>query len=386
MRIFISLLILLYPILTHCQADWESGTIVLQSGESISCSILDEDWKRTPLEFTYKLNGGEQKISADAVQSVSLADHTLFESEMVAIDEVADDVSITNDKRNPPKVQKQLLLRVLVDGDIDLLKYSTPQQTRFYTRTSSSSELLEYNLYRSGTAMGTNAAYKQQMTLINKCNPTTDYSKLSYKEKPLVKAVVAANECLGIQPKVYGDDTKRKLGKLHVELGMLYQSVAVNVQATRSKSNEFNNGVGCYAGLGYEYYLPYGNNSMSVTAAATYAAVSIDGEPELNDATFDYSGAMISLGLRRYFPVGGAQLAVGVEAVVENVLNAEINYESSSNIELFSGVYPRLMAGLVQKDRYSLLVRYDIKNPTRNYVAITSNNTSFMVGLAVSVF
>jgi len=207
--------------LSRAQADWVPSTILLQSGESLNCSVLDEDWNLTPSEFTYKLNGRKQKVSAEEVQSVCVEDHTLFERHNVAIDEVADDVSTTNEKRNPLKVQKQLLLRVLIDGELDLLEYKSSEQTRFFTRTTKDCKLLEYNLYRSGTSLGTNAGYKQQLTLINQCKKKPDFSKLSYKQKALVKAIVSANKCMGVEPKVYGDDSKRKPGKLHVELGML---------------------------------------------------------------------------------------------------------------------------------------------------------------------
>jgi len=358
----------------------------MQSGENISCLVLDEDWKLTPQKFTYKLGGRQTSVDAQQVQSVSIEDHTLYENHTVSIDRVADDVSTPNTKRSPAKIEKRLLLKVLLEGEVDLLKYSSPEQSRYFVRSGQACELLEYNLYRSGTAMGTNARYRQQLTNISTCDNKASYTSLKYKEKSLVKTIVAINDCLGTTSKIYGDRDKRKPGKLHVEVGAIYQSTAVSVQQSSRKSNTFNNGIGYYAGLGYEHYLPYDNNSMSVTAGAAYGVLTNKGSLDDNEATYDYSGVLLSLGLRRHFAVTTAQLVIGAEAVVENVLDSEIVYEGLNDIELLSGAYPRLLAGVVLKDRYALLVRYDFKNPTRDYLAITSDNTSLQIGLAVSIF
>lgn len=195
---------------------FESGYIIDNNGNIISCLIKNKDWKNTPKKIEYKLLGRKTQLNAtvDSILGFSVGDMTYIRF-IVKIDTSSNGLDHLSYKKSPEFKIDTLFLKLLIDGIAKLYLYNKENYNRyFFSVNDNPVEQLVYKRYKlvitgneniqrsagsySVNHISYNESYKQQLWLSLKCDKMTDKDakKLTYSAKSLAKFFTKYNYCI----------------------------------------------------------------------------------------------------------------------------------------------------------------------------------------------
>lgn len=182
----------LFSNLAYCQITFENGYIIDFNGERKNVLIKNYEWKNSPSILEYKINEKAKplQLKTSDINEFSVGDQKYI-SAKVMIDRSSSKIEALSTSKDFESKEEKLLLKLIVEGDINLYKYSDGSVNRFFYRKSGENEYktLNYKEYIvNNKQIRKNEEFKRQLSqelLQNKRISEKDIAKLSYKENDL---------------------------------------------------------------------------------------------------------------------------------------------------------------------------------------------------------
>ncbi|GAB5565684.1 MAG: hypothetical protein Wins2KO_27470 [Winogradskyella sp.] len=370
MKIFTLLLLFSLPL--YSQVNFQKGYIIDNSNNKIECLIKNKDWKKSPEEIIYKLsdNSREEKISLSELKEFRIQNTDNFYKRRSVNKQLVgsfwEEMKLSND---------MVLLRVLVEGQSDLLEVHTNGKYYFFYERDDVLVMLDYErTVDENNKIKENAKYKKQLYDNFKCKNFTlkDYSSLRYNSTKLSDFFSEYNDCMGQgYTNLHKKRTKTKI-KLKLKGGMNFNSSVTDKASgyllsyttppfsgspfgedvVRNYGGISNYNVSNYSSFGFELEmrLPFGQNNWSLFIAPNYHNIQEVEESiaftEPNIANFEitstlsYSFIQAPLGIRHYFDISDnlelfSQLAYSQSIIMSSSQNTVIEEESISPTPYF---------------------------------------------------
>lgn len=299
-----SLFFLLLTSIASSQISFEKAYIIDNNGNKIDCYIKNLDWLANPSNFDYKLSEDSKviKASVDNISEFRIYDTDEYYKRFILKSDLSNDSGIVIEKRN-----KQVYLRVLVEGQGSLYEYSDNGVVFFYQLDGSEIVKLNYqkNVNEKNKILEDNA-YKRQ--LFNELSCTNfnvnDFINLNYNKRDLVALFSTYNQCSNVSYEDFSKyNTKTKLNlKLMAGLGLHTEnSTRYKILYTRTSpgpnyveeyniDNKLESQTGINLGFELEMLLPFRKNHWSVYVSPNYQNYSKNSREDIvNDEflTFD---------------------------------------------------------------------------------------------------
>ena len=279
--------------------------------------ILNKDWKNNPDEFNFKSrrDGDIVTISIDDAVSFGINDFSRYVKHTVEFDASLNNTNGLSKVRKPIFEERTLFLKVLIAGNISLLKFEDARYLRFYyLKEGEKPRQLVYKRYKkTSRRIAKNIEYQQQIILLFQENDQAvkQISKLEYREKPLVK----------IFHKLNNDQELQSFSK---SKSFLTTKAAVALGGT-IQTNKIDNPVSIYEvvipwqmnyviGTEIEFILPFRKEFWSTYFGAYYQSYSFNSDLKYkSDGIEDLSGNLmltyqtvqLDVGFKNRFKING---------------------------------------------------------------------------------
>jgi hypothetical protein len=319
----LSFLLFFSFLISTAQTEYKPGYFIVNNKKT-ECLVKDEDWRINPEEFEYKLKKeDDSKIrKLYNTQGFGILGEYKFIKAKVKIDQSTDIDFKVNYNKEPEFEEKEVYLRILVEGNAKLFKYSDNSLTRFFYQVNTEKiKPLVYKKYRVTTKpnptndgftkvkMAENNAYKQELFNNVFCDDLeiNDVEKLQYKAKDLITYFKTFNSCEGNQIDYFEVKEKRKSFHFYVKGALDRTDVRVTNTVNGGRDIDFGKSFNFRYGVEAEFILPFKNDSWSVFIEPTYHSYSneasrfssIQSDETLN-AEIQYKSLQVPIGVRRY--------------------------------------------------------------------------------------
>lgn len=257
------------------QITFDNGYFIDNNGNKKVCLIKNSDWLNNPDKFDYKTseNAEVETIDIQNVKEFSVNNIKYIRS-LSKIDVSNQDTDLLNSNRNPEFIEKQVFLKVLVEGPANLYQYVFNNKTLFFVNLNHEPiEPLIFKEYLGEDAeIKSNTAYLQYLLNVLECENITkdDIKNLNYQVKDLMKIIKKYNYCKsGVDVKEEKSNKKSEFN-FAFKTGINYSKFSVNNSTDAYLNCEFNDKSNIYIGLEVEYILPVNKNKWSIFITPNY--------------------------------------------------------------------------------------------------------------------
>ncbi|WP_435135290.1 outer membrane beta-barrel protein [Formosa sp. A9] len=400
MKIFSFVIVCLTTINFYSQTLYKSGYFTDNLNRKTECLIKSEDWKNNPSNFKYKISESSQvqTASIEDVKTFGIYDVTKYIKSQVKIDVSRSNISFLSDDRNPDFKEKELFLKVLVEGKANLYVYEDAELVRYFYSLDNHSviEQLIFKSYRyQDTKIKQNNRYKQQIWSDLKCDNITEKAieSLDYNKTDLINVFVKYNQCTGSDYVSIEKKPKRNLFHLSIRPGIRFASLDIENTRTHT-SKDFDSEIGFSLGVELEVVFPFNNNKWALIVEPTYqyyktSSTLTHSTSALEEhVNVDYSSIEVPIGLRYCFFVNpDSKIFVDTQFVVDFEGDSAIESDKITNLKLNSHYNLVFGLGYKFKEKYSVQARYMTpKNLLGDYNYWTSDYKAFSIVFGYTLF
>lgn len=292
------LLVFIFYSMGHTQALFEQGYLVNLSGDSIPCLIKNQDLKKNPQRFEYKLTGESPVQTGDPhnTRAFGIGREVKFIMQEVDVDASSDEIEDLDLERAPRFSREKVFLRVLLEGKGSLYELDRRHNVRYYIMNGQG--LIEPLVYKAfqvpGKGVAYNFTYRSQLNREMACGSSAkSIQDLKYERTSLVKYVKDYNVCAGGGFVEYEKQARPLKFSARVFTGINFYSALINHRKDPK--------TGLNVGAELEAILPVNKSKLSVFIAPAYQSFRSDPvEFSLVTAHLELSGLEVPLGFRYY--------------------------------------------------------------------------------------
>lgn len=389
MKKIIVLLVVMTFNLSFSQSDFKSGYYISNSGVKVEGFI--NDYKLDDNDFIYfkkDKSDKEIQIRIDDISELQIENTDKYLSRIVDYDvEYTKDFSSSTRKDTEPKIGKrQLLLKVLVEGDASLYA-ATINEVAFYYLKMTNSEALIYLIYNKSVydnkVLNENTKFRRQLFDNIKCGTNSTYQKfykIEYYGDELKNAVNDYNVCKsGTTIDLTKNEVKEKL-RFSVFLGAKFNNISFENEYFYSQSFK-ESSTSPTIGIEMSYMLPLKKNTTELFFRASFdkAKISYEHQQQIPSSIstiyeqFDFSSNFLHFNLGpRFYLKNKSNNSVFIDASLEYTMlfSDETTFSSSvafntTNIKHANSnaaLSFNLGIGYQFLKRYSIDVRYTTNN------------------------
>lgn len=333
---------------SHGQTSFQKGYIIDNNNKKFHCYIENKDLVRSPEHIDYKLteNSEIKTLSIDQLKAFRIYETNQFykrysiSKNLVGenFDALEIDINI-------------VLLKVLVDGNADLLEYYNDSKYYYFYEKEENLFYLEYKMYvDENNKIRENEMFKKQLFENFKCDDfiLEDYSNMRYNNTYLSKFFSEYNRCIGEDYlNLHEQRTKAKFNfKVRGGVNLITSQTsgdylisyeipqgAVEINKSIGNVENYDTKMNFSLGVELELRLPYNNNNWGVFLSPNYQSLSglrgtksfsEPNDPEVLDiiikSNLSYSFIQIPAGIRRYFDVNDSMEIYTHLAYTQNIV------------------------------------------------------------------
>lgn len=391
-KLLILILISLWSIICYSQIKYENGYFINSDGSKITCLIKNMDWKNNPKEFSYKVMENSEELKADikTVSEFGISNFAKYMRFSVEIDSSSEDMNHLSNNRNPEFSNKELFLKVLIEGKATLFYYEKGTFSKyFYTLDSSNAEQLIFKSYlNSESEIKENNSFKQQLVNNLKCQKITpaDIERIRYRKSDLVRIFTLYNECQNSGNIDYEQSANRDKFNLSVRPGLNYSSLVIN---SPSEESEIDFGIQLTFRLGVEIesILPFNKNKWALIIEPTFQYFNSENSSNNRYYEVNYKSIELPIGVRYYlFLNENSKIYLNSSYVIDFDLNSEISSVSGRWAEITSSPNWAFGLGYNQKNKYSVEMRYGLSRDIIKNSSFDSHYKTFSLILGYNIF
>jgi hypothetical protein len=360
---------------TYSQISFEKGYYINNFGRKFECLIKNEDWKNNPTDFSYKQSENSEILNANInnVKEFVIYNDSKYIRSTVKIDESSTDTENLSVDKNPEFVEKQLFLKVLIEGKSNLYIYDNGNLKFFYKTENSDLQQLVYKIYLySDDKIGENNLFKQQLWNDLKC-PTIELNKvenLNYDKNSLLDFFIEYNKCNKSEFKNYEEKEKKDLFNLTIRARLNNSSLTMENSKITSSYTDFGNKLGFGFGVEAEVILPINKNKWAIAVEPTYQSFNSIKTTDMYfsggkiSAKVNYVSIELPLSLRYYsFINKNSKIFYNVSYILDFSADSSIDLERteisySDSLEINSRNNFAFGIGYKFKDKYCFEMRF----------------------------
>lgn len=384
----------------YSQIQFEKGYFIDNNGNKTECLIKNYDWRNNPLEIEYKISEKDQPIIANIkdIAEFGVANNLKYIRFFGKIDKSTESLDLMSTEKNPVFNEKELFLKVLVDGKASLYMYEEAKFVKFFFKSEDTDiEQLIFKSYKvTDDKVAVNNQFKQQLLFALNCKGISmqNLETLQYKRNELVSIFVKYNDCLNSIVRNYELKQKRDLFNLTIRPGYKKSSLSVDHIYLDQKDVNFDNQFDARFGIEVEFIFPFNKNKWSIILEPTYQSFKSANDAKLiphaaiaDFAEIDYTSIEIPIGIRHYlFLNKNSKFFVNGSIVLDISNDSKIYYKNSADQEIDSKVSMAYGFGYNYLNRYSV----ELRNTSRNILSIRNysnpNYKSLSIILGYTLF
>ncbi|WP_445721743.1 tRNA modification GTPase [Flavobacterium sp.] len=369
------LLIVLFSINSFSQILFEKGYYINNEGNKIEGLIKNIDWQNNPTNFEFKSSelAQSETIKIESAQEFGTYNFNKYIRYSINIDRSSEFMNNISQEKNPKFILETLFLKVLIEGNANLLQYTDKSLNRyFFSVNKSDLTQLVYKSYENeDRKVLKNNEYRQQLFNSLKCDNISTSTLLSvdYNKKDLVKIFKKYNTCSNSENITYEEPkVKRDIFNLNLRPGINYSSLELDNVYVDRYDLKYTNQVDIRFGIEAEFILPFNKNKWSVIVEPTYHNYKNEGFI-LNGAqrvTVNYKALELPIGIRYYmFLNDKSKIFVNGSFFINNSGKSNILFEQGSvNGSNYNFENPRTLQEIPIKTsiNYGFGVGYKFKN------------------------
>lgn len=199
---------------SYSQINFEQGYIIGNEGSKKEVLIKNIAWKNNPTEIEVKntLESKSQKLEIAAIKEFSVNNSYKFMRFTTNIDFSSKSASELSESPNPEWKNLTVLLKILVEGELNLYQYENGNLVRYFISSGNhkTAEQLVYRQYNDvSTQIKTDFSFRNQLyTAMKYANFTTsDFRKINYKKDDLTAIFLKYNQS---KAETFTDHTKKQ--------------------------------------------------------------------------------------------------------------------------------------------------------------------------------
>lgn len=393
-----------------CQTSFQKGYIINNSGKKIQCYIEIEGktYAQNPTFINYKISENSKILEGNisSIKEFGIPEITKFIRTKVNIDQSSSKTANLSTIKAPIFVEKEVFLKVLIDGPTSLFSFIKKKEIRFFYKTDYKAiEPLIYKKYiDTDDQVRINNQYKQQLWNNLKCPKITmnSINKVHYDTKSLTKFFIAYNECADLNYINYSSLEDLNSLNLTAKLGINSSSLSIMNSGINIKDTEFDSEISFNVGVEIEIALPHKKNKWALVIEPSFhflkaeKRINIDPSYSIGSSdvvTANYKALEIPIGFRHnMFLNKDSKLFLDAFISPNLSLNSEIDFERHTDNYLDLEIYDleikssfNFVVGMGYRydNKYSLELRYK-KNPNLlnyyNYWESDYNQISLILG------
>lgn len=296
------------------QVKFQPGYIIMITGEKVNCFVKNKDWKHTPESIEYKMPESSAVLTAVAknTKEVHVGVYT-FKTYTVDIDRSPEKIANLTTNSEPVISRETVFLRVLVEGEIDLLSYTDNEYARYFYlshNTDSEPQALIYKVYRGDdNKILYNKTYKSTLQKLFKDRISNYdlFKTLEYNDQDLKKLFRMYNRVTDAPVEETSIETT---SKIHLKAGTSarYTSLTAGYSATGGPDVAFDKKMLAAFGAEVEWLLPNNRNKWAVFLSPYYFSYSNNAEKTVGSGASEvkhilkakYTAIDLQLGARYY--------------------------------------------------------------------------------------
>ena len=390
---------------SYSQITFEKGYFIDNANQKTDCLIKNNDTKRNPTEFEYRLTEGSEskKASFKTVKEFGIYNVAKYVTSTVNIDRSSNNLQNMTVDKEPVFAQEQLFLNVLVEGKSNLYEYVDANIKRyFYSKENGAIEQLIYKKYlTANNDLGTNNKFRQQLYSDLKCKNITisTIENIEYDRKDLIRLFLDYSSCSNNDVVNFAPNKKRDSFNLTLRPRFNSSSLEITSTAPNTQTPDFGNKVGFGFGLEAEYILPFNKNKWSIAIEPTYQNFKAEKTNTSSTvsggqytAIIDYTSIDVPVSLRHYFFLdNNSKLFINASIVFDVSSKSSIEFRRSDNTLLnsldLSAVHNYAFgAGYKLDDKFSVELRFQTREVLGNYLLYNSSYTTTSIILGYSLF
>ena len=331
------------------QIKYEKGYFIDNGDKRVDCFILNDQPKNNPTVVKYKIGIEDDFLSASITEVKEFqVSNSRYIRATVQLDKSSQDIKNLSLIRTPDWVERQVFLKVIVDGKADLFYYGDEVLLLFFFRIDDSPiEQLVYKHYLTdqqksiqpmtdrrkltttvGISMNTNFTYINQLNTQVSCenaHPAT-IKFTPYRAEELAKYFINYNKCIGSTFTSFEDSFS---DKIHFSLrpGVDFSRAWIIDYAGDSK--DFSLESSFRIGGEAEFILPFKNGKWGFILEPTYQSYHSKSSLEMK-----YRSIEIPLGFRHYFFLGEtSRIFVNGSLVIDFPLQHSVTFKNGTSAQ-----------------------------------------------------
>lgn len=379
-----------FPI--FAQINFETGYFINNNNVKTDCLIRNIGWQKNPTEIEYKLNENDetQKVTIFEIKEFNVADGYKYKRFKVNIDRSSSDINNLSKEKNLIWKEETLLLKILVDGEINLYQYEDINLVRYFI-SSGNHETAEQLVYKEYNAeysdIGVNNYFRQQLLNTFKLDILSikDFEKLSYKKKELTSLILKYNGTTTKKATNY--EIKQNQGNLNIKIIAGANLSSLSFRNGSTVDYTFDKKTVFLLGFETEYIFPFNQNKWSIFVAPNFQSYKKEERTTSNQSvSSDYSYIEIPFGLRYYmFLNNNSKIFMNAGLAPQFTSKSTLKY-SSAVLEVSNTIGYFIGAGF-SKSRYNIELRYNLgRNLIPSYPFWDSNYNSVSVLVGYKIF
>ncbi|WP_299216462.1 hypothetical protein [uncultured Dokdonia sp.] len=346
MKYILSFFACLFISSLHAQIVFEEGYYINNAGENIEGFIKNSDWKNNPTDFEFKASmasDDSKNLSIKEVKEFGITNVFKYERHQVKIDRSSNDLKNLGYSREPEFKEETVFLKVLVENDVILYRYTDSDLTTFFYKSGENLYTLVYKRYINiQKKLDENSFYKQQLASDVNCTDKKmpNVENLRYTQSSLVKYFTAYGVCTGSATnKTF---VKKVENSFNIKLVAGVQFTNFSVDSNMRRSVDFGSNVGFVPGIEFEYLLPFNAQKWALFLDFRYQSYEADRTTEVfvpssnvfvtrsNEAS--YKGIDAGFGVRHYFLLSeNSKFYLGLNYSIDFSNDTEVIYEDAED-------------------------------------------------------
>ena len=329
---------------TQAQTQFLPGFFINKQNEKTECLIKNTDSRFAPKNIEYKLSteAVSMRISTDSLASFAVFDKWKYERFTTKIDVSKEKSTEISRYKEPEFEERNLLLKVLIEGDIYLYALEDGKQNLYFIKEKNNPiEQLVYKEYMDERRiLRKNQLFKSQLSnyLKNSTVSNSVIANCNYNKKELMSLIEQHNQGSGNDTKIY-EKFEKAVATLSIKAGTNLISAGVFEATAKEYLTDFGTKLNLRAGFEIEYLLPYNNYKWAFVSDPAFSIFEAHNEESVSfisdgpiKSKIKYNAFELPLGLRYYHKLNNdARLYATASYVINFSSNSTLEYRRSTD-------------------------------------------------------
>lgn len=368
------------------QSVMSKGYLIDQSGERKEGFIKNEKWYSNPEVIEYKESerSNTKQYELVDIQEFGIYDVVKFVRSSVSYDVSSTDLSNLSSSKTPEFLTKDVLLKVILEGDKSLYEYRESDIERYFIGNGKTIDPLIYKPYSIvAEQINYNRQYRQQLWNELQCAAIDEdqFANLEYNKRDLLEIFDAYFKCSGQVSKFEDNSLKESQFRITPLLRMSRSSFEMGNSTTTLNDVTIAPTLSYSFGLRLENIFPFNGNRWAVVGDLSYDSYQSTQYFEYNNIIPDdtlsvnYKYLTANIGIRHYFNItNDLQLFITPSLGFDLNMNSSLTYANGSDLDISGPLNIAASLGMRMLDKWTLELRYIApRNLLKSYVSWNSS-------------